>query len=655
MDSTSYPAGLPKPARTRQALAWVFLLASVLGLVLSAFIASSSKDAQLASTPLIREKLPLLEDLGEIERTLLAIQTSNYQYFAYSINRDTYRRQCQELHGSFRRTLSRLDRAFPGDPGLDVIRAAHDNSVRQEPKLDAMMQSQHIDWDEARAILVEMNIDSGDIRQRLSALRRKVEGSVVESSEATERSISRTVSLVGAYSILIFAIALLVAYHIRARARAEADLIYNANHDIVTGRYNRRALETHIAALGEVPHVLVVVSVERFHRLVGTLGHEAADRALCEIAARLEADTRSLGAKLFRLDGANFALVHPRSGTAEDDAASIFASSREPIHVGQHELLIAIVCGAARFPEDGPDALTLLRNANTALAHAKRGQASFVRFVPAFNQQSAARLALESALGRAVERGELELHYQPQMSIGAGRIVGAEALVRWRRDGKLVSPAEFIPIAEESGLIVALGDWILREACRQTAEWRAAGLDGLVIAVNISPRQFADPRFFESASRALADTGVAPSAIELEITESAIMQDPESVAGDLARLRGLGLALAIDDFGTGYSSLAYLKRFPLDKLKVDQSFVRHLDGAASGDSAIVETIVRLGQTLGLRVIAEGVETEQQLKILGRLGCDEIQGYWLSRPIPPAEAKAFIVSHARKVAGQDAAG
>ncbi|MDO8932412.1 MAG: bifunctional diguanylate cyclase/phosphodiesterase [Rhodocyclaceae bacterium] len=644
MEPVSHSAGTQQQARPRQALAWLFLIASVLGLLLSAFIASSSKDAQSASTPLLREKLPLLEDLGEIERTLLAIQTANYQYFAYSINRENYQQQCVALHRAFQQTLARLERAFPGDAGLDVIRAAHDNSVRQEPKLDAMMQAPAIDWDEARAILVEMNIDSGDIKSRLSALRHKVAASVVESSEATERSIARTVTLVGAYSVLIFVIALLVAYHIRARARAEAELAHNATHDIVTGRYNRRALEAHIAGLGGASRILAVIAVERFHRLVGTLGHEAADAALRVIAARIEAHTTALGAQLFRLDGANFALLYPPSDAS---AETILAAAREPIQVGQHELLIAVVCGLASYPADGDDAVTLLRSANTALEHAKRTQAHCTVFRPEFNARSAGRLALEAALGHAVERGELELHYQPQMDIASSRIVGAEALVRWRRDGKLVSPIDFIPIAEESGLIVTLGDWILREACRQAAEWQAAGMSGLVIAVNISARQFLDPHFFESVTRALADTGVAPSAIELEITESAIMQDPEGVAEELARLRGLGLALAIDDFGTGYSSLAYLKRFPLDKLKVDQSFVRQLNATGSaGDAAIVEAVVRLGQTLGLRVIAEGVETEEHLNILRRLGCDEIQGYWLSRPVPPADAGAFILSRSR---------
>jgi diguanylate cyclase (GGDEF)-like protein len=635
-----------KPApRSRQTLAWLFLFASVFGLALSAFIASSSREALRATTPLLREKLPLLEDLGSIERQLLAIQTVNYQYFAYSINRASYQEQCVALHRSFQSTLGRLERTFPGDAGLEIIRAARDNFVKQEPKLDDLMQAEKVDWDEARAVLVEMTIDSGDIRRHLSSLRQRIEQSVVEAGETTEHSIERMVSLVSAYSVLIFGIALLVAYHIRARTRAEENLVHNATHDLVTGRHNRRALEARIGEVADADYLLTVVAIERFHRLVGTLGHEVADEALRTIARRIESDTAPVSAELFRLDGANFALICPGDTDTEDRlVAAVLGIARQPIRVGPHELLIAVSCGTARFVTDGGDAVTLLRSANTALEHAKRSQAAHVRFDPVFNARGVARLATEAAFGHAVERGELELHYQPQMDIASGRVIGAEALVRWRRDGRLISPADFIPVAEESGLIVGIGDWVLREACRQAAAWRLAGLGELVVAVNISARQFLDPRFHDNVVSALTETGTDAELIELEITESAIMQNPDGVAGELARLRALGLALAIDDFGTGYSSLAYLKRFPLDKLKIDQSFVRHLSTVGdAGDRAIVEAVVRLGQTLGLRVIAEGVETEEHRGILSTLGCDEIQGYWFAKPLPADAATAFIAA------------
>ena len=640
--SPELPAGRPAP---RRGVAWLFLVASVLGLALAGFIALSAQDVSRSSTPLIREKLPLLEELGQVEKSLLAIQTTHHEYFAYSVNRKTYLELLEKYSGNFMRSMARLDKAFPGAEPLLRIREVHENTVNIAPNLDALMQASPVDWDEARAVLVEIAIDSGEIDGQLKMLRQAVDADVINVGMATEHNVARMVWLVSAYSVLIFLIALLVAHHIRARARAERTLAYNALHDLVTSRPNRRALEATIATLGDSRQMLAMLAIERFSRLVGTLGHEVADTALCAVAERLAAHAKVLGAEVFRLDGANFALLYPLSsgaevpGAATADATKILALLKAPLQVGQYELLIAATCGVAAFPDDGADAVTLMRNANTALENAQRSDLPFLAYTPALNARSAERLTMEAALGHAVERKEFELHYQAQMDIRSGRVIGVEALIRWRRDGKLVSPIDFIPIAEESGLIVGIGEWVLREACRQSALWQAQGLE-LLVAVNISARQFQDPAFFDTVLQALADTGIKPSAIELEITESLIMQDPESVAGDLRRLRELGFALAIDDFGTGHSSLAYLKRFPIHKLKVDQSFVRNL-GSSADDSAIVEAIIRLGQSLGLRVIAEGVETEDNLKRLSDLGCDEIQGYLLSKPLPAAEATAFL--------------
>jgi diguanylate cyclase (GGDEF)-like protein len=639
--SPELSAGRPAP---RRGVAWLFLVASVLGLALAGFIALSAQDVSRSSTPLIREKLPLLEELGQVEKSLLAIQTTHHEYFAYSVNRKTYLELLEKYSGNFMRSMARLDQAFPGAPPLARIREVYENTANIAPNLDALMQARPVDWDEARAVLVEIAIDSGEIDGQLKILRQAVDADVINVGMVTEHNVARMVWLVSAYSVLIFLIALLVAHHIRARARAERTLAYNALHDLVTSRPNRRALEATIATLGDSRQMLAMLAIERFSRLVGTLGHEVADAALCAVAERLSGHAEVLGAEVFRLDGANFALLCPLSSGAEmpganADATDILALLKAPLQVGQYELLIAATCGVAAFPDDGADAVTLMRNANTALENAQRSDLPFLAYTPALNARSAERLTMEAALGHAVERKEFELHYQAQMDIRSGRVIGVEALIRWRRDGKLVSPIDFIPIAEESGLIVGIGEWVLREACRQSALWQARGLE-LLVAVNISARQFQDPAFFDTVRQALADTGIKPSAIELEITESLIMQDPESVAGDLRRLRELGFALAIDDFGTGHSSLAYLKRFPIHKLKVDQSFVRNL-GSSADDSAIVQAIISLGQSLGLRVIAEGVETEDNLKRLSDLGCDEIQGYLLSKPLPAAEATAFL--------------
>jgi len=632
--------------RPRFGVAWLFVVAAALGLLLSAFIAATSEESKRASEHLIRQQMPLLEEIGEIDRRLLSIQVVNQQYFAYSINRETWLRERTERHAAFAASLARLNAAFPDEAGLRVVGVVLENLEMLEPRLDAQMRATEIDWDEARAILVEMAIDTGNIRRHLQPLRERIAGSVVEASMHTEASISRTSALVGAYSVLILIIALFVAYHVRARARAERELAYNAVHDLITGCYNRRALKTVIDRLAGEPHALVVVAVERFHRIAGGIGHEAAHAVLASVARLLESRVGALPVRVFRLDGAHFALLARGDDGMVDALAGILDGIvAQPLQSGSHELLLALSSGVAHYPEDGADAEILLRSANTAQMQARLTQKRLLRFEAGFNTRGEQRLAIEAALGHAVERGELELHYQPQQSLADGRIVGVEALVRWRRDGQLVSPGEFIPVAEDTGLIVDIGDWILAEACRQAKAWADAGLPQ-VVAVNVSARQFLDPRFMDGVQRALADSGVAPALIALEVTESAIMADPDGVADELRRLRRLGLGLAIDDFGTGYSSLAYLQRFPVDKLKVDQSFVRHLglprpDASDEGDRAIVEAVIRLGQSLGLKVIAEGVEHAVQRDLLRMLGCDEIQGFWLAKPMPAGETTAYL--------------
>ncbi|WP_377704403.1 putative bifunctional diguanylate cyclase/phosphodiesterase [Pseudoduganella sp. UC29_71] len=293
------------------------------------------------------------------------------------------------------------------------------------------------------------------------------------------------------------------------------------------------------------------------------------------------------------------------------------------------------------YPQDGAEPDVLLRNADAALQAARQaGGDTLVRYSESLNAQAGLRLDQEAQLRHAVQRKELELHYQPQQSLSHGGLIGFEALIRWRRGGELVSPGHFIPMAEESGLIVSIGEWVLEEVCRQLSVWQADSGRKLVVAVNISPRQFAAPGFLPHIEALLASTHIDPSCIELEITEGVMMEDAESAIVLLQRLRALGLRLSIDDFGTGYSSLAYLSRFPIDKLKIDQSFVRNM-GTVKQQSAIVQATIGLGHSLGMTVIAEGVETEAQRALLQGWQCDEIQGYHYSKPLPARAALNFL--------------
>jgi EAL domain-containing protein (putative c-di-GMP-specific phosphodiesterase class I) len=298
--------------------------------------------------------------------------------------------------------------------------------------------------------------------------------------------------------------------------------------------------------------------------------------------------------------------------------------------------------GVSMFPSDGRDLDTLVRHADTALYTAKELGRDDVRyFTPELNRRAAERLVIEADLRRALERGEFTIYYQPQVDLYTRQIVAAEALVRWNHPTRgLVPPGAFIQIAEDSGLIVAIGHWILKEGCRQLRAWRDRGVQHLRLSFNLSPRQFRDKSLVSSVADAIAEAGVASNQIELELTESLVMGSADRFEAGLRELKGLGLSLAVDDFGTGYSSLNYLKRFPIDRLKIDQSFVRGLE-TDSDDAAIARTVIALARSLKLKVTAEGVETFGQLEFLRLHGCDEIQGYYVAQPMPAPEFERFV--------------
>ena len=444
------------------------------------------------------------------------------------------------------------------------------------------------------------------------------------------------------------------AYHVyladvTERQQAQAQLEFQAFHDVLTRLPNRRRFEDMLGAAltGGGTGAVLLLSVDRFQTLVDTLGHAFADRLLLNIAGRLAplAGDDQAACCIHRFDGDLFAALLPHIAGADDAtafAARVARTMAVPFVIEGREMFFSLSVGIAYFPEDAATVGDLLRNADTALQSAKRaGGRVAIRYAGAMSARFLERLEVEHELRRVVERGELELHYQPQLEIAGGRIIGVEALVRWRHPVKgMISPADFIPLAEETGAIGDIGAWVLATACAQNRQWQDAGLPPMVMAVNISPRQFADPELPKIVLHALRASGLAPEWLELEVTEGAAMHDVDTAIATLHAFKAIGVSLSIDDFGTGYSSLAYLKRFPIDKLKVDQSFVRNMTEDAS-DAAIARSVITLGHSLGLTVIAEGVETEDHLRLLGEYGCDEFQGYLFSRPKPAAELRALL--------------
>jgi diguanylate cyclase (GGDEF)-like protein len=449
-----------------------------------------------------------------------------------------------------------------------------------------------------------------------------------------------------------------LARHLRdrdfAREQANVNARQAARHDVLTNLPNRLGIADVAETAIEEAHregnqfALMVMNVDRLKTINDSLGHEAGDELLRELAQRLRAVLRR-GDTLARLAGDEFTvLVQDLDGPqdAETIVAKIQESLQQPFFAHTLELHASLSVGISMFPNDGESFETLLRRADVAMRAAKEAAVGSYRFyTPEMSGLADDRLALESELRRALEQQQLELHYQPKVDIATGRVRSAEALIRWRHPTRgLVAPGVFIPLAEETGLIVPIGEWVLRAACRQLRAWIDEGMPPVRVAINLSAKQFRQADLPEVVRSALEESNLQPGYLELELTESAVMHDAEKSAAMLQVLSTMGVHISIDDFGTGYSSLSYLRRFPLDKLKIDRSFIRDLM-MNKDDVSIVRAIISLAHSLRLRVVAEGVETAEQLDFLRNVGCDQYQGFYCS-PAVPAPAFAEMIRRLR---------
>jgi diguanylate cyclase (GGDEF)-like protein/PAS domain S-box-containing protein len=437
------------------------------------------------------------------------------------------------------------------------------------------------------------------------------------------------------------------------RKRAEEQIEFHAYHDVLTNLPNRKLFTDRLtqsisrARRSGKSLAVMFVDLDHFKSINDTLGHEMGDELLLEMARRLSANVREYDT-VARLGGDEFTIVLSELRQPEDAvnvAEKVRSAIEQPLSIAGTSIEISASIGIALYPDDGADAESLLRNADSAMYRAKEaGRNTYQLCTDDMKRRAVERLSLETRLRRAITEGQLVLHYQPQISLTTGGVIGVEALVRWNDPERgLVHPSAFIPLAEESRLILPLGEWVLRTACTQMRAWQDAGLDLPMMSVNLSLRQFQQYDIVQSVRHVLAETGLDAAALELEITETAAMQNAESTVEVLQALRELGVSIAIDDFGTGYSSLNYLKRFPITAVKIDRAFVRDL-ATSEGDAAIITAVVGIARALNLRVIAEGVETEEQLSFLRRRNCDAAQGYLFSRPVSAAALPDCLFEH-----------
>ena len=486
----------------------------------------------------------------------------------------------------------------------------------------------------------------------------EVYNDVTELVEATQASQWKILAAVlGAMVLIYFVLQAILSYYQRLladkereRAAQEERIRHQAYHDALTGLPNRASFTEHLeesmrrAKRAGWPLALLFLDLDLFKRVNDSLGHDAGDRLLRVAAERIRRSVREAD-MLFRMGGDEFTVLLEDVRGPEEAAmvaTRVLEGIAEPLQLQHHEIAVTASIGIALYPRDDVVGERLVKSADTAMYRAKElGRNRYAFFAREMNERVESQMMIEQALRRALKSNEFVLHFQPRVSATSGRATGAEALLRWKHpEWGLVEPARFVPLLEETGLVVPVGAWVLAEACRQAAAWQTLGLPPLRVSVNLSSRQFRSEALFDAVSEALRASRLAPQLLELELTESLLVENVEHAMGVMGKLKAIGVAISIDDFGTGYSSLGYLKRFPIDSLKIDRSFVRDI-ATSPKDAAIVKAISALARSLGIGLIAEGVEEPWQVEFLRARHCTEMQGYLFSKPLPAEEVPAAL--------------
>jgi len=746
----------------------IYVLVLALGALLSVLIYGFGDDMLHASRKLVRQDLPLLEDIAQLKVEVMEQESLLHEYYA-SGDRARFVTE-QEVNGlEYEQVYARLVRSFGQAPELERVQGYYARARDIAAELDATLTREPVDDDHAQALLAHLSGIVRSLNTELDTLMQLIEARVLESAASAESTIATISRLVLLYTIAIFLVAVIVGYSVNGylyanaerrrlavfpernpnpvmrlaldgallyanpaaaellgkigadpndalkllppdlrerlkalrasgrgydiwqyqvqsrllecgihyipdltiyhayvtditeRRRTEEKLVFQAYHNALTELPNRRMFEEVVeqtlptADAGGRQAAVLLLSLDRLKVVTETFGHVIGDQLLQAIALRLKTVLEHCregchNAMLYHFDGELYAVLLPELASSQAPAMvaeKLLEAMKEPLYVAGRELFVSVSIGVAVFPDDGREAVALLRNAESALQRVKKaGGRGFQLYKPEMNAMAAQWLSLENYLRHALEHGELVVYYQPQFDVKSGRATGVEALLRWSHPTRgLLPPGEFIPLAEETGMIVGLGEWVLRQACVQQRVWCEQGLMAGTMAVNMSAGQFHQQNLPAIVAGVLAETKLPAQYLELEITESVAMHDAARSAAMLHELKDMGVRLAIDDFGTGFSSLSYLKRFPIDRLKIDRSFIHGLTTDAN-DGAITRAVITLGHALKQHVLAEGVETREQLLRLRQYECDEAQGNLYAPPLPAAEVEKFLRSQPR---------
>ena len=633
---------------------WAFLLVLAVGIAVSARIVFLGDSVQAVNRIFISEKLPLSQRIGELRGVIADEERILYEYYSYTATKESF--QAQRVLNDER--LAKIVDALEKDSGaheqIAELRTRLVELAQLSDALSATLGSAEVDWDKARALLARIKPQVRQIEQTLAAMSSANQQAVDNLGADSQSSVSTMVGWVFGFSVLIIVVALFVAYYVVAIIRAEEKLKYQAFFDPATGLPNQYSLrdELNAAFAQQRKGTVMMIVADREQEIFESFGAVETERWLVKVALRLRDGINADEEKLYRFGGNAFVLVRWSGdlASAQQRAEKLLRTAQQPLHLERREMFSTLSIGAARMEIGaGFDAANmteaLVQQAASACNRVRRtGGNDFAVYDEAMGSAAAKTLRLAADLQHAVEKNELRLQYQPKVDTMTGRLLGMEALVRWQHPERgMISPIEFIPVAEDTGLIVTIGRWVLREACRQNAEWQRAGLRPIRVAVNLSARQFRSGNLLDEIDAALADSGLPVDTLELEVTESMVMDDPEDVIQLLGAIRDKGIHLALDDFGTGHSSLAYLKRFPIDCVKIDRAFIKDTPGNTD-DVAIAKTIVAMAQALNLSTVAEGVENAEQLELMKTMGCDQIQGYYFSRPLAADDFLAFYQQH-----------
>jgi diguanylate cyclase (GGDEF)-like protein len=632
---------------------WAFLLVVAVGVAVSARIVTLGDSVQAVNRMFIAEKLPLSQRIGELRGAIADEERLLYEYYSYTATRETFQTQRKLNARRLDAIVEQLERDMGSREQATELRSrlAELNDLADE--LSVTLGKKNVNWDLARAILAQVKPKVRQIEATLATLSSANRQAVDSLGKDSRSSVSNMVRWVFGFSVLIIVVALFVAYYVVAIIRAQEKLKYQAFFDPATGLPNQYRLREELSAAFTQQHMgtVMMIVADREQEIFESLGAVETERWLVKVALRLRDGINEKEETLYRFGGNAFVLVcWPGDlAGAQRRAAQLLGTARQPLHVERRELFSTLSIGAALMEAGtGADAVQMaeaqIQQAASACNRVRRaGGNDFAIYDAAMGLAASKTLRMITELQHAVQNDELRLYYQPKVDTASGRLLGMEALVRWMHPERgMIPPVEFIPVAEDTGMVVAIGRWVLREACRQNAEWQRAGLRPIRVAVNLSARQFRSDSLPDEIDAALAAAGLPASSLELEITESMVMEDPERVIDLLDKIRSQGIHLSLDDFGTGHSSLAYLKRFPIDCVKIDRVFIKDMPGNTD-DVAIAKTIIAMAKALDLTTVAEGVETAEQLEALQNMGCDQIQGYFFSRPLPAEEFLAFYSS------------